>query len=293
MKGIPVMVAALLVSGILAVAQVVCPPSFGQPYGGAFPTTGTIGTIPWSTGTMTPGFGMTAAAPGLLCPTTGLSRDNACLLSEIRALRGDVIAAALTMQGQTLTTRLNQLMAQEMVFRQAIAAEPNLPNAQLMALQFNMEAQALNRDMAAFTRQLSMIPVEQRPYLATSLNTFDVVYWQPTIQAFGEYRAQLPAAGVTYQPALAQNPWLQTWFTNYQTALTPLSQTPQVFASARWWNQPMVLGSTEMFPGTGSMMVMPNGSVIFIPAGTASIMGTGTMAAPATIPTDPMGAPIQ
>jgi len=328
------MVAALLVSGVLAFAQV-CPSGYSVIPGTSasavtIPSTVmvpgyTLGTIPYGTVSSVPTCNLpnvsamqypslsaiqcpslsamqlpsmsTMQLPNLSAAASGVtSQDTACLLSEIRALRAEVAAQSLNMQGQTLANRLNQLTTSEQVFRQAIIANPNLPNAQLIALQLSAEAQALNRDIANYARALSLVPADLRPYMAASLSQFDVATWQPALQSFSAYQASLPASLAIYQPAFAQNPWLQTWFTNYQTALVPLSQTPLTVASVRWWtNQPMVLGSAQMFPGIqmGAASVLPSGAVIFIPAGVAAttgMIGTTTAGLPlGTIGTPQIG----
>jgi len=279
------MAAAMLVSGVLAVAQV--SPMYPPPImPGSAPVTMpgtvilpgyTVGAVPYGTQPYgTQPYGTVPSMSPITSVYPGMTTSDVALLNELRALRGDVTSMGTIAQGQMLTNRLNQLMATEQLFRQALSANPDLPNAHLIALYLNMEAQGLNRDIAAFTRALSMIPTEQRPFMAAALNSFDIVYWQPTIQALNAYQAQLPNAVSSYQPAFAANPWLQTWFSGYQTALAPLVQAPQVFASVRWWNQPVVLGSIEAYPGNmGSTTVLPNGAVIFIPANVAA--GTATM----------------
>ncbi|MHB9109735.1 MAG: cupin domain-containing protein [Armatimonadota bacterium] len=223
-------------------------------------------------------------------PVSTLSNQQ--MLSELQAIRGQILASQLTMQGQMLTSRMNALISQETMLRQALAANPNLPNAQQMALQLSAEAEALNRDIAAFNTQVSMVPAAQRPFVAQQMNTFDVAYWQPTVQRFSQYQASLPAATTTYQPAFAANPWLQPWLTNYQASVSSVAQTQPVFASVRWWTQTgqpgsVVLGTTEVFPGTmgGQYYMLPSGAVIFIPAGTAATTGTmGTMGTIGTVP---------
>jgi len=274
MKGFPVLLAMLLVSGALALAQVNSP-AYTVPMGSAV----TVPTVVYPVGVALP----TAATPAV-------SSNTAALINELEAIRGQILASQLTLQGQTLTSRMNALMSQEMALRQAIASNPNLPNAQWMALQLNAEANALNRDIAAFTTTLSMVPAAQRPYVAQQVNTFDVAYWQPTMQQFSAYTASLPMAMTSYQPAFAANPWLQPWLTNYHASVMSLSQTPQVFASVRWWTQPttVVLGSTEVFPSTtfGGFFMLPNGAVIYIPPSVAATIGTaaGTPGITATTP---------
>ncbi len=291
MKGFPVLLATLLVSGALALAQV-CPPGYTTSTGaayGAYPMVSTIGAYPmvssvpsviYPTGVST----SAATVTSPICPNAALSPGTACLLNEMEAVRGQILASQLTMQGQSLTSRMNALQAQESAFRQALATNPNLPNAQLMALQLTAEANQLNRDIAAFNTTVSMVPVAQRPFIAQQMNTFDVAYWQPTVQQFSAYQASLPAMITTYQPAVAANPWLQPWFTSYQASIGTVGQTQQVFASTRWWAQPtaIVSGTTEVFPVTGgSYMMLPSGAVIYIPPNMAATTGTmvpmGTM----------------
>jgi|GEM_PF-2443610 len=278
MKGFPVLLATLLVSGAMALAQT-CPPGMMTSTG-----SGMVPTVVYPTGTMpvaSATTGSMVASP--VCPNAMVSQDAACILNEMAAVRGQILSSQLTLQGQMLTSRIDALMSEEMQFRQAFANNPNLPNAQVTALRLNAEAEALNRDIAAFNTTLSMVPVAQRPFVAQQMNTFDVAYWQPTIQRFNTYTASLPQVSVSYQPAFAANPWLQPWVSNYQASVTTLQQTPQVFASVRWWTtQPttVVLGSTEVFPATstGGYYLLPNGAVIYIPANTAA--NTGMMTAP-------------
>lgn len=377
MKGFPVLLAILLVSGALAVAQV-CPTGYPQPLSSAsttttavqptaicpvtgtayipatgtayYPTTGTTyipastaycpmtgttacpsGTAIYPTGTaylpvtgtttypasggtmycptgsaMIPGTGVaTMAGLSTICPAGSVSQETSCVMNELAALRnevrtvrGDMLALTLESRGQMLASRMNQLIAQEMMFRQAIAANPNLPNARQTAFELNSEAEALNRDIAAFNRELGLVPVEVRPYVASRLNTFDVVYWQPTFQRFAEYRTNFPQFVTTYQPAYAANPWLQPWVTTYQTNIVSISQLPQNYASARWWTQPVVLGSTEMIPSTScvfvpsgmpSTMGIPSGSIVYVApsmTGTTGVIETPTVGAtPGTTPT--------
>lgn len=298
MKGFPVLLATLLVSGALALAQV-CPPGYTMPMGSAYGTYPMVSSVPsvvYPTGMYPSGVYPMGMYPTGMYPT-GMSTSqvqmsslsNSAVLSELSAIRGQILATQLTMQGQALTTRMNSLISQETMLRQALAANPNLPNAQLMALQLSAEADALNRDIAAFNTTVSMVPAAQRPFVAQQMNTFDVAYWQPAVQRFSQYQASLPTAATTYQPAYAANPWLQPWFTGYQASVSSVSQTQPVFASVRWWTQPttVVLGSTEVFPGTstGGYYMMPNGAVIFIPANTAATTGTmGTMGTVGTMP---------
>lgn len=233
------------------------------------------------------------------CPSS-VSADTSCLLSAISGLRNDVratnaqiYATSLTLRGQMLTSRINALMTQEMLFRQQLAANPNMPNAQAQAAALQAEAMSINRDIAAFNQELAMVPADQRPYLASSLNTFDVVYWQPTMQSFASYRNQFQQASATYQSAVAANPWLPAWQTQYQTSINNIATTPQVYASARWWTGTQVLGSTEMYPSgimtapSGSMMSLPAGATIYIPPSsmsttTGTVGTTGTMVMPNT-----------
>jgi len=288
MKGFPVLLATLLVSGTLALAQV-CPQ--GYTMSGAVCVPSMVSSTPsvvYPTGMST----SAAMVMSPYCPNAAVSPGTACLLSQMEAVRGQILASQLTMQGQMLTSRINALQAQEMAFRQALAANPNMPNAQLMAQQLTAEANALNRDVAAFNTTLSMVPANQRPFVAQQLNTFDVAYWQPTRQQFSTYQASWPQASTGYQPAFAANPWLQPWLNNYQASVGTLGQTQQVFASTRWWTQPTaVAGTIETFPSTGgSYMMLPSGAVIFIPPNVAAT--TGTMGTMGTMGTVPAGTPL-
>jgi len=277
MKGFPVLLATLLVSGAIALAQT-CPPGMMMSMGSS-----SVPTVVYPLGTMPVASATGSMVTSPVCPNTMVSQETACILNEMAAVRGQILSSQLTMQGQSLTSRINSLMSEEMQFRQALASNPNLPNSQVTALHLTAEAEALNRDIAAFNTTLSMVPAAQRPFVAQQLNTFDVAYWQPTIQRFNTYSASLPQFTTIYQPAFAVNPWLQPWVTNYQASVTTLQQTPQVFASVRWWTtQPttVVLGSTEVFPATstGGYYMLPNGAVIYIPASTAA--NTGMVMAP-------------
>lgn len=290
MKGFPVLLATLLVSGALAFAQV-CPPGMMMGTG-----VSSVPTIVYPVGTQLPAGTQPTAVTGNvvspLCPNTMVSRDTACILNQMAMVQGQILASQLTIQGQMLTTRMNALISQEMQFRQALAANPNLPNAQLTALQLSAEAEALNRDIAAFNTTLSMVPAAQRPFVAQQMNTFDVAYWQPTVQRFNTYTAALPQATTIYQPAFAVNPWLQPWITGYQANVMALQQTPQVFASVRWWTtQPttVVLGTAEAFPSTSGYYLLPSGAVVYIPPSVAAGAGTtvGAVGTPGITATSP------
>lgn len=285
MKGFPVLLATLLVSGALALAQV-CPQGYTMSGAVCVPSmvTSTPSVI-YPTGVTTSA--ATVVSP--YCPNAAVSPGTACLLSEMEAVRGQILAFQFTMQGQELTSRIHALQAEEMAFRQALAANPNLPNAQLMALQLTAEANALNRDIAAFNTTLSMVHASQRPFVAQQLSTFDAAYWQPTIQQFSAYQASLQNVSTSYQPAFAANPWLQPWLADYQASIGTVGQTQQVFASVRWWTQPVaVAGTVETFPSTttgGSYMMLPSGAVIYIPPNVAATTGTmGTVPAGTALP---------
>lgn len=220
-------------------------------------------------------------------PTT-VSPDTAAVINEIRALRGDIRATALEMQGRMLANRINMLQASEVVFRQTVAANPNNPVDHAIALQLQAQATALNSDIMAYNQELSMIPADQRPFIAQRLNAFDVVYWTPATQSFAQYRLNYQQnVSTAYQPAYANTAWLQDWQTNYSTALNNIGTTQQTFASTRWWTttastgNPTVLGSTEVYPnGTaiqpGSAIVLPAGTIIIVPPMPATTGTTGT-----------------
>jgi len=284
MKGLPVLLATLLVSGTLALAQV-CPQGYTPTGSVCVPSmVSSVPSVAYPTGIST----SAATVTSPVCPNMAVSPGTACLLNEMEAVRGQILASQLTMQGQSLTSRINSLQAQEMAFRQQLAANPNMPNAQMTALQLSAEANALNRDIAAYNTTISMVPAVQRPFVAQQMNAFDVAYWQPTVQQFSVYQASLPTVSTTYQPAFAANPWLQPWIANYQASVGSVGQTQQVFASTRWWTQPtaVVSGTTEVFPVTGgSYMMLPSGAVIFIPPNVAATTGTmGTMGVIGTMP---------
>ncbi|OPZ87772.1 MAG: hypothetical protein BWY76_00308 [bacterium ADurb.Bin429] len=228
------------------------------------------------------------------CPAN-ISMETACLINELRATRADIRAASLELRGQMLVDRMNQLQAREELFRQQVAMNPSAQYDRTTALQLQAEAMTLSNDIAAFNRELSMIPADQRPYLAQRLNTFTVAYWQPATQQFTVYRSgfQQNSPGA-YQPAFASNAWLQTWHTNYNTALGNVTTSQQNLAAANWWSgtaaagvpttgTPQVLGTTEMYPGMtvqpGSAIVLPAGTVIIVPqtAGSPQVLGTTQM----------------
>lgn len=224
-----------------------------------------------------------------MCPTASVSPDTACLINEIAALRSEVRATraemratALESRGLALVSRLNQLQAEEMMFRQQISTNPNTPNAQMMAMTLQSQADALYRDISAFNSELGTIPQDQRPYLAARLNNFQQIYWNPAMQQFATYRSQFPQASTTYQAAYTANPWLQTWQANYSASLNNISNVPQIYASANWWSNMQVLGTTETLPSGGSVVVgpamnLPTGAVIYIPAGASMSMSPTPM----------------
>jgi len=290
MKLSSLLVATMLLSGSLAMAQV-CPPS----------TSNTSCLVPSNTVTYQPGV-LTASAtttcpptattvvPGCMVGTVpaggtcgNVSPDTACILNELRANRATLMLAGLEMRGTMLTNRTDRLISDETIFRTRLAANPTWPDAQVTSMQISNEATLLNRDIIAYNRELSMIPADQRPYIASSLNTYDTLYWEPTLAELSNYQTSFAQNVTVYQPAYACNTWLQGWVTNYQTTVVSLGQTPQTFASARWWSTTQVLGSTEFYPGqpaAGSTMVLPSGSAIFIPASSNSAM----ICPPGTVP---------
>lgn len=201
--------------------------------------------------------------------TAFLANQISALRSDVRGVQGQIRASAIEMRGQELTSRVNQLIAEETIFRQQLAANPNLPNAQATANLLAFQADTLNRDLAAYNREIAMVPMELRPYVANDLNTFTVAYWNPTMQRFAEYRAQF--SPTNYQHAFAANPWLQNWTTGYQTSLNNIGTVQQTYAMSSWWGQTsMVAGSMEMYPG----------GVAYVPVGTVT---TGTWTAPGAI----------
>ncbi len=259
--------------------------------------------------------GVASANLSPVCPISSVSPETACLLNEIAALRtevraerADIRATALEMRGQALSERLNQLMANELMFRQIVASNPNTTSAQLQAMQIQSQADTLYRDIAAYNAELGTIPTDLRPYMATRINTFQQVYWNPSMQQFAAYRSQFPQSASTYQNAYASAPWLQTWYSRYQTSINNIASVPQTYASANWWSNMQVAGTMETYPGatpstmtasttmttapmatgtttmpSGTMMTapsgmnLPTGAVIFIPAGSIMNINTAPM----------------
>lgn len=278
--------------------SVYLPPSSGMSVLGTTQVYPAVGTCPPgmtlaypTTGIATQGVAPVAATTGVgpVCSTAGFSSDTSCLLNELAALRGEVRsvrgeirATALETQGRLLAANIDRLQSDEMLFRQNIAANRNLPNAQATAAQLTSSSIELNRQIDAFYRELSTIPPDLRPYLASRLNTFEIVYWTPALQRFSTYAAQFPQGAAMYQTAYASNPWLQNWQNNYLTSLNNISQTPQVFASARWWTNTAVLGSTEMYPSSMPVASAPMGTSTMYYNTTSSALpyGTGTSVAP-------------
>lgn len=268
--------------------------------GATIPVTGAVAT--------TPGTVMVA---GTSCPAN-VSPETACLLneisllrSEVNATRGEVLSASLVQQGQQLVSRMDQLSASEMMFRQQLLANPNLPNAQLQASMLREQAIVLNRDIAAYNQSINAIPVSQRPFVASRLSSFQQAYWTPALQRFSTYQAQLTTT--TYQPAYAANPWLQTWVTDYQASLNSVATSGQQFAQVV--PTMTVAGTMETFPTTGTMSVpagstimMPDGTVMTVPSNmtmsmstarvagtTETLPGTGTTTTPPATGTDTTG----
>jgi len=255
-----------------------------------YASTTTSMVVPYS-GAMT---GMTAMTMSPVC-SANVSTDTACLLNQISALRNDirslqgtVRAAALSAQGQQLVSRMNMLIADELMFRQEIAQNPTMPNAHAQALALTAQADALNRDIADYNRQLSLIPADQRPYIASDLNTFTVAYWQPAMTRFAEFRTNFANSSTAYQPAYAANPWLQPWQTTFSSDIGNIAMDQQQYASVNWWSSMQVAGSTEVFPG--GTLTTPSGAVIYIPAGAilmpvTTTTGTTTTTTPTTTTT--------
>jgi hypothetical protein len=225
---------------------------------------------------------------------SNVSPDTACLMSQVvglrndvHALQGSVRAATLEVRGQQLVSRVNSLMASELLFRQQLAQNPNLPNASTLAFALSQQSDSLNNDLADYNRELSLIPVDQRPYLASDMNSFTIAYWNPTMQRFADYHNSFNAAALNaYQPAYASNPWLQGWQSNYQASLGNLAIAPQNYASVSWWSGSAVAGSMECYPNANPNAVMvPSGSVIYIPANSLSTTPAGICPTPATTTT--------
>lgn len=205
-------------------------------------------------------------------PQGSISSD-ACTCNQISGLRADVRVANLQMRGQMLIDRMDNLQARELAFRQNLAANPNLPNAQLTAQQLSTDAAALNRDIAAFNQELNSIPLDQRQAAAPQLSTFYVAYWQPATQRFSTYQASFPQSSTTYQSSFAANPWLQQWHSGYQASLNTIGQSNVTIASNPWWasSQPIastgMMGSSTMVAGT----MMSSGNMMMCPSGVASL----------------------
>jgi len=271
------------VTTIQPIARVVQQPAYGS-------CAAPVGIIQ-TTGTTSSTMGI---AP--VCPTSNVSPETACVLNELaalrgetRAIRGQIYATSLEMRGQELIHRLSLLQREELAFRQQIAANPNLPNAQLFATSLQNQANALNQDIAAFNTEVNMVPMNMRPYVAQQLGTFQTVYWQPAMQRFAAYRTQFPQSATQYQPAFAANPWLPGWHAGYQTTITAVAVTPTqvaVAAPSGWWTDTRVLGSTETYQ-TGTMMqgqiqvlgsteTLPGGGTV-IPGGTSIMLADGSV----------------
>jgi hypothetical protein len=270
-----VVVAALGTMAFAAGATTTTVPASGTPSVG----------VTGSTDVMVAGTTSTVTMAGV--PTT-VTPETAAIINEIRALRAEIRATTLEVQGQMLVSRINDLAAREMIFRQIVSTTTLTPEQRMMAMQLQAEAMALNSDVVAYNQTLNAIPADQRPYLAQRLNTFDVVYWQPATQQFVQYRTNFQQNSPTaYQPAFANNAWLQNWHAGYTTSLNTLGTSQQTFASTRWWTttasigSPTVLGTTEMYPGSmsiqpGSAIVLPAGTVIIVPPTSASTSTMGT-----------------
>lgn len=268
------LVTLLMVSGMLAIAQT-CPSTgclvAGVPQATTpAPVTSTVCPAP-VTSTVCPAPTVSSVCPVQVGVNTGLpfcagnmSNDTSCTLSALNAIRGEIRASALELRGQMLIGQVDQLMNDEATFRAQLAANPNLPGGQTMSMGLAARANALNRDIAAYTRELNMVSPEMRPYVVTRLNTFDTLYWSPALARLSNYSTTFAQSSTIYQPAFAANPWLQPWWTGYQTSLNTLGQYPQTYASVRWWTGPQVLGSTEIYQGQ-MMTTVPSGSVVYIP----------------------------
>lgn len=324
MKVRSIIATALLFGGSLVYAQV-CPPIQGSvclvparsastmqtTYVQPSATLSTSTIVPYSSGMVAmvpmmayPTTGMNMTCPtgmSMAYPTTGVTTSSlyqtnvsteaallAGLRNDVRSLQGEVRAASIELRGQQLVDRMDRLMADEMLFRQQLAINPNMTGAQAMATALTQQAQSLNRDISAFNSELAAIPTDQRPYLASRLNTFTTVYWNPTVASFSSYSTQFAAnAGTAYQPALAANPWLPSWQSNYQTALIGVNTTGQTIASSSWWTNTstMVAGMTEVYPSTTNAMMCPQGVVMYVPASSISAYPMVISPPAATLPT--------
>ncbi|MHB9023244.1 MAG: hypothetical protein ACYC7E_03590 [Armatimonadota bacterium] len=270
-------VVTLLLWSSLAIAQQQCPPTTSTTTTNVAATTGTTGT--------TPAMGVQPSAQNFptvqpVCATARVDRDTSCLLqelaavrSELRALRGQLVASALQLQGQQLVSRLNQLTLDEMMLRNNLAANPNYPNAQQQAQMLQTQANTLAFDIQAFNNQMAMVPMDMRPYVAPQLSAFDQSYWTPAMNRFAMYRTQFPTVVATYQTASTANPWLQGWLAGYQTALNTIGTSQQIATANVWWTNTQVLGTTEMYPNANMHMGMTAGTGTM---GTTGTTGTGT-----------------
>lgn len=267
-----------------------------------FPSVGMINNYPTTAGTGNPviiGAAPTCPTPCVpVCqvpvpsgPCANVSPDAACISSQLAALRAEVRGVAIEAQGQMLLSRMNQLQWDTMAFIQSFSANPNMPGAQIQAQRLLAQANALNQDISGFNQMLTMVPNDQRQFLAPSLNTYTTAYWNPALQRFANFNNQFLASAANMQPLYASNAWLQPWQTSFSSSLGSIASAPQTYASARWWTGgPVVLGSVETYPTAGSTyqagsyMMMPNGSAVYVPAGSVPMMSTGTTGMMTTTP---------
>jgi hypothetical protein len=265
----------LLVGSAMAFAQT-CPPGSSQCLVPGRPQTMTIGcAAPTAVlaESVTP-VGTPTACANVSGDTACLANQLAAIQSELRMMRGMLIASSLEMRGQTLINRIDTLIAQETAFRQALAANPRLPGAQAQATALQARADMLDRDLAAFTREVSMLPADVRVTTAAGFSSFDQIYWTPALERLAAYNAHFrETACAAYQPAFAANPWLSPWVTTYSAALSTMNTNRQVYASARWWSNMQVLGTTETYP---NLQNLPAGSMVYyVPAGSVVVLPPG------------------
>ena len=267
--------ALLLVSCAVALAQTCPPNSTGCLVPGQPSTVNITCTTPTATlaEAVTPGT-PTAACANVSSDTTCLLNQLMAIQSELRMTRGMLMASGLEMRGQMLINRMDTLIAQETAFRAEMEANPKMGGAHTQATALQARADVLDRDIAAYTRELSLLPSDARPLTAMQLSTFDQVYWGPAMDRLAAYNTNFRETACTmYQPAFAANPWLSPWVTTYSAALSTMNANRQVYASARWWTTMQVLGSTEVYP---NMANVPAGSTVYyVPAGSVVVLPPG------------------
>lgn len=204
-----------------------CPPMCPPPTATVFPPLATT---------------CSSCGPGMTSP------DTQCVLNSLASLQGSIRTAGIAMQGEKLIEAMNELMMDEMLFRQQIARNPNMAGSEAMAMMLQTRAAQLNNAISSYNRVLASMPPDLRPFMACDLNLFNTVYWTPAVETFGTYVTLFPRSAESYQQAFAANPWLPTWHSNYQATITGVTSTQQAYAaSVDWWTSGVaVLGTQEM-----------------------------------------------